>query len=157
MAVSIEIAPLLQAGLAVAHHLLLAIFSHEKSARIRFRPTRLDEANAVLGDDLIGCLCFVLYSMNLFRAEDGIGPRSSLYVFNGPNFKVGDHMVGSNFADRILVSKFVHRVEPEVCRHHVQRFRKIPIDRVGCIGEVACEELADDRPALDVTRTNPRD
>ena len=60
----------------------IAVLGHEKSARIYFRACRFNQAHAVSPDDLIRCLGRVLHTVNLLHAEDGVGPRSPLDVFD---------------------------------------------------------------------------
>src|SRR5256885_10779076 len=53
----------------------------------------------------------VLHPVNLLHAEDGVGPRSPLDVFDRADLKVRNHVIVLNLPDGILVAELVRSEE----------------------------------------------
>src|SRR5713226_3068234 len=154
--VLIERALLQQSGLSLADHLLFAVLGHEKAAWVHFRACRFHQAHVVSPDDLIRRLRLVLHAVNFLHAEDAVRPRCPLNVLDRADLKVRNHVVVFNLSHGILVAKFVHGIDAQVCGHHVQSLGKVSIHQVRRVSKISAEELAHDGPAFEVCRGNAR-
>src|SRR5208282_5395429 len=110
----VQLALLLERVVSLSDHLLFRVFSHQQSSWVELGTSLFDESHIVLAHDAVGYLCTALHLVHFFDPKYHVIPRPILAALDRANPKIGDDVLISNLAYRVVFAQLVHRERAQV-------------------------------------------